>query len=149
MLREHHRPDVAREFFQVPAGRGIVDWYADVHLPEAAVASRFYRADGSVEANPAYRGEAWCLAECTIDSIDISPNAISVSVRARGATRLVINQNHHPGWWQTQDEDGLIALDVPAGPSELRLRYCPAGLLAGLAVSLASLVLLPLIWRRR
>ena len=149
MLRERGRPDVAREFFAVPAGRGLIDWYADVHLPEAAQPARWYRADGSLETASGYRGEAWCLEPCTVESLSLSPNAIDLRIDAARPTRVVINQNHDPGWWQTVDEGGLLAIDVPAGPSQLRLRYRPVGLLAGIAVSLASLALLPVALRRR
>ncbi len=150
MLREHHRPDVAREFFQVPAGRGIVDWYADVHLPEAARPARWYRADGATVPASNYRGEAWCLDACTVESVAFTPNTIRVSVEAPRPTRLVLNQNFDPGWWQTSDEGGLLAIDLPAGSSELRLRYRPVAVLLGLGLSLSSLVLVCfLLWRRR
>ncbi len=80
-----------------------------------------------------------------------SPNRIDLHVSARRATRVLVNQNWHPGWrasiGRVVSDDGLLAVDVPAGDHALVLRYLPRAGLGGALVTLAGLVAVALVAR--
>jgi hypothetical protein len=84
-----------------------------------------------------------------------SPNEIVVHVWMASAGRLFVNQNWHPGWRSSVGEvvsdDGLLAIELPPGESDVRLTFRPRSALAGAGVTLvalASLVALGLRARR-
>jgi hypothetical protein len=73
-----------------------------------------------------------------------SPNALAVRVETRRAARLAINQNYHPGWHtnvgRVESWDGLLSVVLPPGEHEVALRFAPRSGLAGMCVSLVSLL---------
>jgi hypothetical protein len=72
-----------------------------------------------------------------------SPNELVIRASMKSAGRLLVNQNWHPGWRSTVgtvvSEDGLLAVDLPAGESDVRLSFRPTSALAGGAVTLVAL----------
>lgn len=75
-----------------------------------------------------------------------SPNAIVVDVSMASAGRLLVNQNWHPGWRASAgtvvSDEGLLAVDLPAGERELVLSFRPMSAIAGGATTLVALVAL-------
>lgn len=75
-----------------------------------------------------------------------SPNRMELSVHLEEPTRLRINQNHHPGWranvGEVVSDEGLLAVDLPAGSHVLRLRFLPRSAMGGALVSLAAVLAL-------
>jgi hypothetical protein len=73
-----------------------------------------------------------------------SPSELVVHVDLVQSTRLYVNQNWHPGWHtsigEVVQEEGLLAVDLPPGAHDVRLRFRPRSAFAGLFVSLAVLV---------
>ena len=145
--REHNRTDDTREFFTIPRGVGVVDWYADIYLDEHAWARYFVRRDGSRVLNPAFPGEAWCVAgSCTIGDIKFTMNTVAVTVQNTAPDRLVINQNYDVNFVSPQgpivEQNGLLAIDLAdAGDHEIRLAFKPPRILWALRVSAGSLLL--------
>lgn len=88
----------------------------------------------------------------TVERVSWSPNVIVLKVAAKTATRLFINQNWHPGWRASRgvvtSDEGLLAVDVPAGSYELRLSFAPRSALAGAAVSAVALLALLILGTR-
>ncbi|QQR75848.1 MAG: YfhO family protein [Holophagales bacterium] len=79
------------------------------------------------------------------------PGRWTLSTSTPVGRRLVIAETWDPGWRATIDDrpvpvgrvdDLLIAIDVPAGERRVDLRYVPQGLLPGLALAGAALVVL-------
>jgi len=72
-----------------------------------------------------------------------TPSAIGLHAEMRKPGRIFVNQNWHPGWQtnvgSVQNVEGLLAVDVPAGRSDLVLRFLPRAALGGAAVSLTAL----------
>ena len=144
--REHNRNDDTREFFNVPRGIGVVDWYADIYLDEYAWARYFVRRDGTRVENPAFRGEAWCQGgACAISNVEVTMNTVSVTVRNQAPDRLVINQNYDMDFLSEQgpvvEQDGLLAMDLPeVGSHDIFIEFRPPHILRALRVSAGSLL---------
>jgi hypothetical protein len=125
-----------------PVGRGSLSCFDDYEVPQ----SRLLRGDLPSEEylRDASAGEvvrrAW------------SPNRIDLHVKLARPERLYVNQNWHPGWRSSlgdvKDEDGLLAVDLPAGENDVALRFLSRSALGGLAVSLAALVAAAILWGR-
>jgi hypothetical protein len=79
----------------------------------------------------------------TVRRVSWSPSEMMVHVDLRSSTRLYVNQNWHPGWHasvgRVVSEEGLLAIDLPAGSNDVRLRFRPRSALAGLVVSIVAL----------
>ncbi|WP_394836140.1 hypothetical protein LVJ94_04440 [Pendulispora rubella] len=83
-----------------------------------------------------------------------TPGAIWLHVEMRKPGRVLVNQNWHPGWRSSvgtvQSAQGLLSVDVPAGTSDVVLRFLPRAALGGAAISLTALGVLGwLVWRVR
>lgn len=87
----------------------------------------------------------------TVERKSWSPSRIVLDVRLSQPARLLVNQNHHPGWradvGRVVSEQGLLAVDLPRGHRSVTLRFVPRSGVAGLTASVAGLAgLLALIW---
>ena len=90
----------------------------------------------------------------TARRVSWSPNEIVVHASMASAGRLLVNQNWHPGWrasvGSVVSEEGLLAVDLPAGESDVKLSFRPRSALTGGAVTLTALVsLVILTWGAR
>lgn len=108
-----------------------------------------------VPQSPKLRGdltdEAW-LADASagaLESTTWSPNALGFHARLERPTRLLINQNYHRGWKSdvgtVVSADGLLAVELPSGESNVALRFLPRSAVGGLIVSALALITLTLI----
>ena len=156
MYREFFRPDGVREFFTVPRGLGVVNWYADIYLPEVAVSRFEVDRDGVTQRTDGYPGELWCTGgPCTIEGSRFTMNTVSAELQHQAPVRLLVNQNYDPAFVSSVgtvvDDKGRLAVDLPGpGPSSVTLRYRPLGLIVALWISAASLLfVLWLLWRSR
>ena len=74
-----------------------------------------------------------------------TPNGFDASLSVSDHTRVRFNQNFARGFMSDQgtpvDDQGLLALDVPAGDHKLQIRYRPPELLASVAISGIGLLL--------
>jgi len=120
------------------ANLGVINGYESANVPRRAVP----------QSTPAYRGEAYLQG--TSGSADIrvwSPNRLAVDVSAEGPGWLVINQNFYTGWHarvdgksrQVQAVDGLLAVPLRPGDSQVALWYLPASFVLGAVISLLTL----------
>ncbi|QQR90039.1 MAG: hypothetical protein IPJ88_18095 [Myxococcales bacterium] len=75
-----------------------------------------------------------------------SPNTISLNATLGQRTRVLINQNWHPGWKSNVgtvlSHEGLLAIDLPQGSHQLRLRFLPRSAIGGFLSSLSALLVL-------
>ncbi|PKN54529.1 MAG: hypothetical protein CVU56_26005 [Deltaproteobacteria bacterium HGW-Deltaproteobacteria-14] len=91
----------------------------------------------------------------TVHRDDWSPGRVALTVDLRAATTLRVNQNYHPGWRSSvgvaRSDQGLIAVDLPAGRHEVVLSFLPRSGVVGLGTSLLALLLAfaVLRWRAR
>jgi hypothetical protein len=90
----------------------------------------------------------------TVTRVQWSPNRIDLRVKLTKPARVYVNQNWHQGWranvGDVVAEDGLLAVDLPAGDHDLTLRFQPRSAVAGmwttaLALAAAGIIL----WRSR
>ena len=144
-LRDYVRPPTATEYTNIRRGVGTIDHYGSVVMTdELAVPKTFVTLAGREVPNPTWRGEAWLEGEGRITRVHIGHNDIALEVALTAPARVVVNQNHLPGFGATVgtvvDHEGLLAVDLPAGEHALELRYRPTKLIAGLATSAGSLV---------
>ena len=146
VYRERARVDGLVELYNLRAGVGTVDWYADIYLPEHAIPARFVDpTTGRETANPDYRGEV-TVAEGSGRIVGWRPraNTLDVTLNLDGPCTLVVNQNHDPGWRSDDGEvfalRGRLALRLDGqGERTVRLRYRPDRFLRGLGISLFTL----------
>lgn len=90
----------------------------------------------------------------TVTRTDWSPNRVTVKATLSRAARLLVNQNWHPGWranvGSVVSDEGLLAVDLPAGEHVVELHFAPRSAKVGLWVSAAALAaLLALGWTLR
>lgn len=126
-----------------PASRGSLACWEAYGLPQSPA----LRADS--------QREAWLQDESTgsLEEHLWSPNRLSFLAQLQRPTRLIINQNYHRGWKTNAgtlvNENGLLAVELPAGTHELQLRFLPTSALGGLLVSALALGVAALWWRTR
>jgi uncharacterized membrane protein YfhO len=83
-------------------------------------------------------------------------DAIVVQTLADAPATLEVRSSFAPGWRASvsgapapvSDQDGHLAVAVPAGPSRVELRYSPPGLFRGLVLAALSLVVLAWLVRK-
>ncbi len=72
-----------------------------------------------------------------------TPNRIDLAVDLQRPATVVVNQNWNAGWRASTGKlrswNGLLAVDLPAGRTDLRLRFLPNSVLVGLAVTLLAI----------
>jgi hypothetical protein len=147
-------PRVERDFHQArgtrwalayygPMSRGCLSCWDAYPVPQ----SPLLRADLPHEE---YLVEG---AQGSVQRTRWTPNRIDLSVDLASQARLRVNQNWHPGWrtsvGSVLSDNGLLAVDLPAGRHDLTLRFLPRSVIAGGLASLAALVVLGLMVRRR
>jgi hypothetical protein len=92
--------------------------------------------------------ESWLLAQDAgvLEERGWSPQRLQFHVELSRPTRLVINQNHHRGWkssaGEVVSEEGLLAVELPAGTHDVSLRFLPTSAVGGLIVSALALAFL-------
>ncbi|MDP8223864.1 MAG: hypothetical protein P9L99_10930 [Candidatus Lernaella stagnicola] len=151
--REMLRPYQYLAYYNLTRGVGTIDWYADIYLPEYAVAKYLGDPAGRPTLNPRYRGEAYLVdgEAGTILDIDIAANTIAIEAETSRPTLLVINQNHDPGWrtdtGALTSHAGLLAVNLTA-PGRQRVELCfrPPMFYLGLVIMLTSLLVWLLVW---
>lgn len=125
-----------------PMSRGSLACWEAYAVPE----SPKLRADAEEEAWLADAGAG------TVEATRWSPNALGFRLSLARPARLVVNQNYHRGWRASVGEvltdDGLLAVELPAGTHDVSLRFLPTSAVGGLATSGLALLVLAL-WRRR
>jgi hypothetical protein len=96
---------------------GSLNCVVGIPVPE----SGRLRADLAQEEYPADPA----LAD--VRRVSWSPNSIVLDVQAKAPTTIYVNQNWHRKWRASvgviRNEDGLLAVDVPAGKMTLQLDY--------------------------
>jgi hypothetical protein len=82
-----------------------------------------------------------------------SPNRMALDVQLQRPADVLVNQNWHPGWSATGGEafsqDGLLAVHVPAGATQVVLRFWPRSGIGGALVTAVAFALWIWAWRKR
>jgi hypothetical protein len=80
----------------------------------------------------------------TVKRVRWAPSRIDLSVDLTRPARVYVNQNWHPGWRSNVGtvvaENDLLAVDMPAGPHALTLRFWPRSSIAGMDTTLVALL---------
>ena len=96
-----------------------------------------------------YRGEHYWEGEGNVELVEWSPNRLRYALTGVTTGRLVINQNHKPGWsargGELEGHNGLMSVRNVTG-QEVVLTYRPPMWAAGLVSLLLGLVLLLALW---
>jgi len=134
---------------------GVINWYGDIRLKEAAIPSKFIYTEGlknpfpiKIEKNPNYKGELFFKEEKGNSAYfkEFKPNSIKIYAKIINPDTLIINQNFSPHW-KTKDipifsHDGLLALKFEEPKDyEITLNYFYPLFYIGLLISLISLAL--------
>jgi hypothetical protein len=150
--REYVRPDDMIAYYNLKRGIGTVDWYADIYLPENAVAKYIYDKDQSWLGNPAYLAEAWfARGENVVENFAIQGNIVKATVNVGEPDTLVINQNFNPNWESDQGAvvsyNGLLAvrLDEP-DQYDVSLRFVPHRYLLNIKLTALVFLILAAAW---
>lgn len=120
------------------ANRGTILAYESIPVPTKALPI----------SDPAYRGEVFLEGTGGKASYaQWSPNRLVVDVEAEGEGLVVVNQNYYPGWWASggktvEPANGLLAVRVGPGRSQVALHYLPASFVAGGGISLITLAVM-------
>ena len=95
---------------------------------------------------PGYQGEQYLKGPGIVRLLKWTPNVLRYDVDAPKPSVLVINQNYDPSWRTRSgaghpfSDDGLLAVPVAAGKSEVVLRYLSLRALYGLAITLLAIL---------
>lgn len=89
-----------------------------------------------------------------VKRVSWSPRKIVVRADLSRPARLLVNQNWAPGWHasvgKVVSNEGLLAVDLPAGVNDVALTFLPWSTLGGAATTLSALLALAVIgWRAR
>ncbi len=150
--RESIRPDAMIAYYNLKRGIGTVDWYADIYLPENAVARYIYDKDQSWLENPAYLAEAWfARGENVVENFAIRGNILKAGVNVGEPDTLVINQNFNANWESNRgavlSHDGLLALRLKdPGQYEVTLRFLPRRYLLNIKLTALVFLILAAAW---
>lgn len=137
------RPQEGNAYFNLLRGVATVNYHTSLALPEFAQPRHFVDRFGRLHPNSRYRGEAYVVGgeEHVLVHAD-EPNRLRLSVRLPEPGVVVVNQNHHRGWAASSgtliEQDGLLALRLPAGEHDVELRFEAAAFWWGAALSLAA-----------
>jgi hypothetical protein len=124
--------------------QGVVNCYAYTDWPTEAKG----------ENEPGYRGEQYLLGPGTVTLVRWTPNRLEYNVDADAPSIMVVNQNYDPSWrvisglGRTFSQDGLLAVRVPAGKSEVDLRYVSLIAIYGFAITLLTAVCAIVLFRK-
>lgn len=154
MVRNHHTVDahrtlvaparrIDREFRQARGNRWLAAHYAPMSRGSLSCWDAW-----PVPQSPLLRGDLPAeeyLVEPDAGQVrrtSWSPNRIDLDVTLERPARVRINQNWHGGWranvGTVVSEDGLLALDLPAGHHQVRVRFLPRSTIAGALGSIAA-----------
>jgi hypothetical protein len=148
-------PVVERDFRQARGNRWLAGYY-----PLMSRGSLTCFDDYDIAQSPLLRGDLPAEeylrdAEAgTVRRVAWSPDRIDLQVDLVRAARVYVNQNWHPGWRASDGvvvaEDGLLAVDLPAGSHAVTLRFRSRAALAGIVTAIAGLLAAGTIaWRAR
>ena len=150
--------------------RGVPTVYVPEDLPieVGAVPATWLQPDGSVEDEPAYRGEAWVSTDALLAEGEAGPGiARLLSMKAQEVVVehtlpapgvVLVNQNSWLGWAcegrtvsaAAAEHARLLGFEAPAGQGTTTCTWTPPGFAAGAALSglgwIGLLALWP--WRR-
>jgi len=123
-------------------GRGTLSCFDDYDVPESP-ALRGDLAQEELLVEP---------AAGTVSRVAWSPSRIDLHAELTRPSRIVINQNWHPGWRSSVgvvvNDEGRLAIDAPAGTSELTVRFLPRSAVGGIGATLLALAVAVVLWRR-
>jgi hypothetical protein len=131
---QYQRDPAVAESSVVRDRQGVVNCYVYTDWPTNVKGSN---DDG-------YRGEQYLLGPGSITLTRWTPNRLEYTVDAASASVLMINQNYDPSWrvisghGQIFSQDGLLAVHVPAGKSQIVLRYVSMAAIVGAAISILT-----------
>jgi hypothetical protein len=99
-----------------------------------------------------YKGEQYLLGPGKLVLNRWTPNALSFDVDVPRPTTLVVNQNYDPSWrvtgpGQIFSQAGLLAVSVPAGKSQVDLRYRSREMFNGFIITLLTALAAILMFR--
>ena len=100
-----------------------------------------------------YHGEQYLLGAGKLTLNRWTPNALSFDIDVPVPTVMVLNQNYDSGWHLEQGQgtvfskDTLIGVELPAGQQHIVLAYGSRPFLIGMAFTLATFLLMLLLWR--
>lgn len=145
LWRGRFEPLAANTWVNVQRGVGTIDWYTGIPLPECAIARDIVQADGTLERNPAWQGEAWFVDGGRVLEAELTYQHIRVRSDGRGGL-LLVNQNFHADWTArglvVEDHAGLLAVRVPPGVELVELDYSSRALRHGMGMCCAGFMLL-------
>jgi hypothetical protein len=146
--------EVQQEFRQARGNRWLAGYYAPMQRGSISCWEA-YPVPQSAELSGALVQEEFFPdpSAGTVQRRRWSPGRIDLTVAANRATRLVVNQNWHPGWRASRgivgSDRGRIAVDLPSGEYDLTLSFRPRSALGGATVSLTALLALCGLWLLR
>jgi hypothetical protein len=143
------RGDSREQYENVLRNRGTLNCYD-------SLGSRIDTTAAGSDDAAEYRGEAyWADGDTVVYSVT-TPNEIRLS--SAGQTgKLIVNQNYFPGWrargsdgqpLEVIEEGRLLAVNVLAPVQWVTLRFKPTSVLVGWSLSLGSVLVSGLLWRR-
>jgi hypothetical protein len=131
---QYQRDPAVAESSVVRDRQGVVNCYVYTDWPTDVKGSN---DDG-------YRGEQYLLGPGSVTLTRWTPNRLEYTVDAPSAAVLMINENYDPSWrvtsgpGQTFSQDGLLAVHVPAGKSQVVLRYIGMAAIYGMIISMLT-----------
>ncbi len=145
--------EVVRDFHQARGDRWLASFY-----PAMSRGTLSCFDDYDVPQSPELRGdlaqEEFLLEPSAgaVSRVAWSPNRIDLHAELTRPARIIINQNWHPGWRSNVgavvNDKGRLAIDAPAGSSDLAVRFLPSSALGGMGAALLALIVAVFLWRR-
>ncbi len=148
-------PVIQRDFQQMRGNRWIAAYF-----PFMSRGSLTCFDDYNVAQSPDLRGDLTqeeYLRDTDVGSVrrlDWSPDRIELKADLTRSARVYVNQNWHPGWYASEgtvvSDNGLLAVDLPAGSHTFTLQFSPRSAVAGMETSSLGLIAAGIVlWRAK
>ncbi len=143
-FRQFWSDDTQRMIEYNQANLGAVHCYGSGSMPPSAV--------GYNQAN--YSGEYYLVGPGQVAETEWTPNQLGYHVSATAPTELVVNQNYYPGWrivrgsGEINQHNGLLAVRLPPGESEITLRFRPRNLDVSVTITLLAFIAMIYLWKK-
>jgi len=138
-------PTVARDFRQSRGNRWIAAYYPGLSLGSLSCFDD-YDVPQSTDLRADLAHEEYLRDDDagTVKRVAWSPSRIDLRVDLSRPARVYVNQNWHPGWrsnvGSVVSDNGLLAVDLPAGTHDLTLRFLSRSAVGGIGTTLLALI---------
>jgi len=138
-------PEQRAEFRQARGNRWLMSYFGPLSMGSLSCGEAYpVRMSPRLETGLAAEEYLAEPSAGTVRRLAWTPERIELAVELTKPTRVLVNQNWHPGWRASAgtvvNHEELLGVELPAGHQRLSLAFQPRSGIGGLACSMAALL---------